>query len=260
MSRRTSPQGTTGGAGRPLWARKLGAAGLYFITSAAVVGIYFLLVYFAWYPQPFFDIEDVRRSVALAPFVLLVPASLLVASVYAPARPGLRYDIIAITLVQVVVLVWAVVATYVHRPVYLAFAGDMFTLVAADEIVGRPTPDLRAYGWGGPRTVYVRLPRDMNTLLSLSMQYQQDGGSFGAMASAYEPVTQHLAEILRSGVDIRKRIREAPSLGYAVERLVRDHGGRIDDYAFIPLEGRNRFALLVMRRSDGRIVTAVRAR
>ena len=244
--------------GKRLWARKLGAVGLYFIAGAAVTGIFFLLLYFVWYPQPFFEIEDVRRSVALAPIGFLFVASLLMVVVYYPAKPGLRYDVGAIAFVHVVILVWAVVVTYAHRPVYLAFVGDMFTPVAADEIVGRPAPDLQANGWGGPRAVYVRLPRDMNTLLSLSLQYRRDGGSFGAMASAYEPLSQHLSEVLNSGVDIHKRIRETPSLGRAVERLVTNHGGRVDDYAFVPVEGRIRFALLVLRRSDGRLITAVR--
>jgi len=245
---------------RHLWARKLGAAGLYFIVSAGVIGLFFLLVYFVWYPQPFFEIEDIHRSIAMAPVVLLFLASLLIGVIYSPIRPGLRFDLGAIVFVQLGVLAWAVVVTYTHRPVYLAFVGDMFTLVAADEIVGRPEPDLQATGWGGPRAVYVRLPRDMNTLLSLSLQYRHDGGSFGAMASAYEPLTQHLSEVLKSGVDIHKRIRQTPSLRRAVEQLVMDHGGRLDDYAFVPVEGRTRFALLVLRRSDGRLVTALHER
>ena len=243
-----------------LWTRKLGAAGLYFIVSAAVIGIFFLLVYFVWYPQPFFEIEDMRRSIAIAPVVLLFLATSLIVVIYSPVKPGLRYDVGAIVFVQLAVLAWAVVVTYAHRPVYLAFVGDMFTLVAADEIVGRPAPDLQASGWGGPRAVYVRLPRDMNTLLSLSLQYRHDGGSFGAMASAYEPLSQHLSEVLKSGVDIRKRIRQTPSLGRAVEQLVMDHGGRLEDYAFVPVEGRTRFALLVLKRSDGRLVTALHER
>jgi hypothetical protein len=243
--------------GKRVWARKFGAAGLFFIVGAAVIGIFFLLVYFVWYPQPFFEIEDMRRSVAIAPALFLVLASSLIVVIYSPVKLALRHDLGVIIFVQLAVFVWAVVVTYIHRPVYLAFVGDMFTLVAADEIVGRPRPDLQGNGWDGPRAVYVRLPRDMNTLLSLSLQYQQDGGSFGAMASAYEPLAQHLSEVLQSGVDIHKRSRQTPSLGHAVEQLVMDYGGRPDDYAFVPVEGHTRFALVVLRRSDGQLVTAL---
>jgi hypothetical protein len=227
--------------------------------SAAMIGLFLTVVYFVWYPQPYFDIENVWDVIRIVVGVDLVLGPALTFIVYSPRKPSLRFDLGVIIVLQVTALVWGIYVTYTQRPLYVAFAGDMFTVVAASDVRRQPPPDTvpENHGWGGPLPVYVRLPQDMNTLLSLSLEHQRSGGKFASMTSAYEPYERHREEVLASGVDIRARGKLYPALARGVEAVIGKLGGTLDDYAFVPVEGRNAFAFLVVRRSDGQLMTAV---
>ena len=71
----------------------------------------------------------------------------------------------------------------------------------------------------------------------------------------YEPFgTSHLEEVLKQGVDLDRYTARLEQNRLALERFLNRHGGKAEDYAFLPLTCRYRNLFLALRRADGSVV------
>ena len=92
--------------------------------SAAVVGSVFAVVFLVWYPESYFEVVGAWYLVRILFIVQIVLGPLLTFIVFKPGKPGLKFDLSVIALVQVVALVYGTVVIYpVDQCYYLAGAG-----------------------------------------------------------------------------------------------------------------------------------------
>ena len=102
--------------------------------SAAVVGSGFAIVFFIWYPQPYFEVVGAWYLIRILFIVDVVLGPLLTFIVFKPGKPGLKFDLTVIALVQVAALMYGATIIYQERPYYLVFAVDRFELVARKDL------------------------------------------------------------------------------------------------------------------------------
>jgi hypothetical protein len=240
---------------------KLKAFAIHLGGSITIIGLYLLLVFLVWYPYPYFNIEKVWDVIRVVIGVDVFIGPLLTLVVYRAGKPSLKFDLTVIIVVQLLALSWGVSVTYSQRPAYVALVSDntAFKIVAASEIdeatVHEPVPTISP--WSGPRLVYVALPYDEQEYVRIGKENLKSGRGFAQYTQFYEPILKHRADVLDQAVDIRKRMAEFSGLRDRVEDCVARHGGRLDDYAFIPVEGRVAFGLLMLRRDDLQVVDAL---
>ncbi len=72
--------------------------------SAAIVGCSFAIVFFVWYPQPYFEVVGAWYLIRILFIVDVVLGPLLTFIVFKAGKPGLRFDLTVIALVQVAAL------------------------------------------------------------------------------------------------------------------------------------------------------------
>jgi hypothetical protein len=230
------------------------AAGLHFSGSLAVIGLYLLLVFLAWYPAPYARIEGVQDVVLILVGVDVVLGPLLTLIVFNAAKASLRWDLTLILVVQLAALAWGVQVTYSQRPLYLAYSPDAaaFSLVAASEIEpGTPPAGLESHGWGGPLEVYVNTRKSGLNAVQLVELGRSSGRRSVANAQWYEALDGHWPELRANAqVNIEERLKLFPAMKPQIEAFLAQAGGSLADYAFITIEGRRKLGFLVFRQSD----------
>jgi len=243
----------------PLTQYKLNAFFTHLVSSALVISIYFALVRFVWYPEPYFHLEQVFAVVGLVVGVDLVLGPALTFVVFRPGKPSLKFDLSVIVLCQLVALSWGCWITYSQRPLYVAFADEMFSVIPARDIDESTIPDssLHSNAWQGPRFVYVDFPRDATTFKKLVDEGIATGRKAAAHGEFYRPLSEHLTAIQQHGLPIDARIKEHPEIQQYIDRALQRHGGNLHDYWYFPVEGRRVVALLMLSATTGEFVDIV---
>ena len=107
---------------------------LHLSISATIVGIVCALIFFVWYPQPFFQIAGASSVLKVLIGVDLIVGPLLTLLLYKPGKPKLLFDMSCIALIQIVALVYGTAIIFSERPYYLVFAVDRFEVLAHRDV------------------------------------------------------------------------------------------------------------------------------
>ena len=110
------------------------ASFIHLLVSAFVVGNVVAVVFWAWYPSPAFEVLGAFSIIRLLIGVDLVLGPLLTLVVYKHGKPGLKFDLAFIALVQIIALVYGSYVLFSERPRYIVFAVDRVEFVGANQI------------------------------------------------------------------------------------------------------------------------------
>ena len=240
------------------WRAKLRAFATHLAISVAVFAAVIALAMWRFYPPLYFWIDGglFVLTVAAGVDVALGPTFTLV--LYAPGRKSNRFVLPAIALAQAAALGWGVHLMYQNRPLLDAYVGyprrEFFTVTDDSIREGRrPLGDLLALSRERPALVYVSMPEDPK----LARRELASGETLSHTERYLSLDGAQLKEVLEAGRD-RVRIEAVfPGNLSAVDDFIAAHGGRFEDYAFVPLNARYGRALLVFRRSDGGYLGAI---
>lgn len=102
--------------------------------SATVVGTVCMLIFFFWYPQPYFAIKGAWNVLRVLIGVDLILGPLLTLVLFRPGKPGLALDMAMIALIQLSALLYGTSVIYQERPYYAVFAVDRFEVLAKKDV------------------------------------------------------------------------------------------------------------------------------
>ncbi len=107
---------------------------IHLCISALLVGTVIGMVYWIWYPAPTLEVVGAFPIIRLLVLVDLVIGPLLTMIVYVHGKPGLKFDLTVIALLQIAALVYGSHRLYEERPEFLVFAIDRVEFVAARQV------------------------------------------------------------------------------------------------------------------------------
>jgi hypothetical protein len=107
---------------------------IHLLISALFVGGLVATVYWSWYPEPTFGIVGVLPIILMLVGVDLILGPMLTLIVYKHGKPGLKFDLSVIALVQIVALIYGAHTLYQEKPHYLVFVIDRLEFVSQDHI------------------------------------------------------------------------------------------------------------------------------
>ena len=138
------------------------AFSIHFAISLVIflILLYFILV--QWYPQPLFSTDGGWRVIRIIAGVDLVLGPLLTLVVFKTGKPGLKFDLTIIALIQFFALSWGVWNTYNERPAAIIYTIDFFTPVPAYELAeeGITAKELKKFGDSWPILIYSDIPKE----------------------------------------------------------------------------------------------------
>ena len=232
------------------------AAFIHFGISLLVFCSIVAVAMLAWYPSPYFFADGGWQMIRMAAGVDVVLGPLLTLVVYKPGKPKLKFDLSLIAILQVSVLLWGIVLMYQERPVFVAFGVNQFYTVTKKELKhdDQLEAKLKMLKQGTPAMVFVKLPGKLNERLGLMFGGLGGRGAFYAIPSLYEPLSEHIPEVLKAGLDISALTSKRPNDQAKLDAFLKKHGGQATDYAFVPLSCKYKSLIMVMHKPDGKVV------
>jgi len=134
-------------------------AGLHLLGSILVVGLFLSVVYFIWYPYPYYVFHSTISATKLVVIVDLVLGPLLTFVVFNTVKPvkELKRDLAIIICVQISALLWGMHITHSVRPLFAVyFDGEVHSVTAVSFDESGFDKSLQVPGiFERPRLVYI---------------------------------------------------------------------------------------------------------
>lgn len=238
--------------------QKLKASLTHLGLSALIVSCFLAFALTVWYPDPFFGISGLAGILLILVTVDVIIGPLLTFVVFQPQKRTLKFDLAVIAAVQIAALAYGMHTIYQAHPLYVAYAGDRFTPINANEV----SPDqaqhaeLQKSKLSGPTLVYVQKPSDPAEMSRVTMEVLSGKPDLDARPEYYAPFNSHVAQVLAQGLDVKPLLAK-PDHKAKLDNFLQKHGKTLNDYAFLPLVGKEKDVLWAFSRTTGKPVDVV---
>ncbi len=239
---------------------RLIAAGLHFLASAFVISLALSVIYFVWYPAPFYTIHSVFDAVKVILLVDLVLGPFLTMLIFNVLKPRseLIRDVSIIVVFQILALGWGIHITYKMRPDFFVFQDNTFYSILKYEVnVENLNDDVSLPEiWQRPKTIYVE-PFDKQEAAQRLQSVMHGERVTGAMyqTERYRPLAMqmdspYIQDIIRKSTGYTVLLK-SKTWKNKVEQFLSANEGGGDDYLFYSLENSGTFSgIIIFNRKD----------
>ncbi len=223
------------------------------ISLLAFAGIVYLVMV-RWYPDFLFQTDGGWQGLRILLGVDLVLGPLLTFIVYRAGKPGLRFDLSVIGIVQVSCLAAGLWIVHSERPLAIVYVDGGFFSVNAKSFdeVGAPVPDLDSMPGNHPKWVSVNVPVDLTAQSDLRQRMLGNHRMLATVSDLYVPFDPQQVERseARPLDEIVSRDRDAR----ATQSWLDAYGGVLSDYVFYRYGGQYSIAYLGFNAANGEFV------
>ena len=237
------------------------AAGIHLLISvviALVIGVLFLKM---WYPPPFFSAAGADELMLLLVGVDVTLGPLVTLIVFRRGKPGLKFDLAFIGLVQCASLTYGLSVVLQSRPVFLVAAIDRFTLVSANEIDAKSlnnaaNPEFRQLSWTGPKLVGAQLPKDEKKRSDL-LDSSTTGLDIERLPEFYVPYIEQSQMILTRAKALDALRAKHPESGALIDEVAAKNHLNAMDIAYLPLVTRKHDLSMLFSKTTAMPIQAI---
>ena len=233
---------------------KLKAFSIHLFISATVVGAVVVLIFFFWYPRPYFDANGAWTVLRVLVMVDLVLGPLLTLVLFKRGKKGLVLDMCFIAAIQLAALVYGVHVIYSERPYYLAFAVDRFEVIGKVEIDANKIkyPELKIKPIQGPILVYADFPKDKKEREKFLFETVMEGKpDLERRPEYYHPYLLNKEKVLQKAKSLSELVKHEAPNQKKIDKFLKKHTGTQENYLFLPLVGKNNDLALVLDKNSG---------
>ena len=233
------------------------AFAIHFAISFAIflVVLYFILV--QWYPEPLFSTDGGWRVIRIIAGVDLILGPLLTLIVFKVGKPGLKFDLSMIVLVQSCALIWGVWTTYNERPAAVIYTLDFFTPVPAYQLAeyGVTSKELKKFGNDWPILIYIDIPEEKKSeVLSKAMQQSKPLYLFTEYYSKFGK--EQATTLKQNSMDIEKYVNDKPELKKIFKKAVLANSTK-NNISYLALHSREKWVTTIFDLDEMRIIDTI---
>lgn len=227
---------------------------IHLTASTTVILAFLSIMLLVWYPSPYFEIDGGWKLWGILAGVNMVLGPLLTLIVFKPGKPGLKFDLSCIVLVQLAALIYGGTIIYQQRPAFVVFVVDRFTTVPAAEVDFDQLqyPELKRVVSIGPILAEGKLPNDpklrQDLLFAVLLEGQKDLEFQPELYQPYQPDLQHLRS---RSIDLSQIAALNTDVKHAINAFLASRGGQMENYLYLPLRGRNKDIVMVLSPESG---------
>ncbi len=226
--------------------------------SAVAITIFLLVVYFIWYPYPYYRVHSAIDVVKIILGVDLVLGPLITLLIFDTNKPRtvLARDMSFIILFQISALLWGIHVTYKMHPLFLVFQDKTFYSVIKQDIeMDSLNEDVIVPGlFQRPKMIYMAPMETKDAIRVFLEMLNNNGRDTMFQESLYKPFSDSNIEgVLAKAFDTSKWLDKSVQQK-KIDTFLDLHGGVAKDYAFYPIVSGSYRGTLVFRRSDFTIV------
>ena len=238
---------------------RFSAGGIHFALSLAIAAAIFLVVFFLWYPGDLFESAGGKRIFFLIIGVDVTLGPLITLVVFKPGKPGLKFDLWVIAVLQTAALAFGVWVLAESRPVYIVYVVDRFELMHANDYPPSELANARSspyvhMPWGRPRVVASTMPagdpKEADRILFLG----PSGIDLQHMPQHYVEYESVLAEVRKHAkpIDVLRKLN--PQEVARIDRLVQETSRSETALGFLPMRAGDADLAVIIDRSSGQIL------
>ncbi len=206
-----------------------------------------MLAYFVvrvWYPDFFFWTDGGWQGLRLLLGVDLVLGPLLTLIVYRAGKPGLRFDLTMIGIVQAACLAAGVWIVHGERPLAIVYVDGSFYSVTAQSFkeMDVPVPSLDSFPGPYPKWVSVKLPEDPEEQSKIRSTMLRSDRMLATLSDRYVPFNKEdlVFRESRTLEEIIDQNRDSK----AIRDWIDTHNGSASDYRYVLFGARYTYGYL----------------
>ena len=198
---------------------KLKATAIHFSISAVIFIILAYLIYFVWYPQPYFSIDGGWQGIRIVAAVDLVLGPMITFLIFdlSKKRREIISDLCIIAVIQLSALVYGVHTTYQQRPAAIVLFDDFLVPVLASDYQSQiqSVNELQRFSDEKPPIIFSDVPLKREVIEEMKRLREEDGIIEFAQMQFYQP-----EEKLKDGLKSRQaQYRSKLEQGAGVDNL-----------------------------------------
>ena len=233
------------------------AAPFHLLISAVIAALLFTAMLLLWYPRPYFRAAGGATLLLLLVGVDVFIGPLLTLVVFDPKKKKhLKIDLAVIAALQLTALAYGGWIMFSARPVYVAFAGDRFELVAANEIaqadLDKAGIEYRRLPLTGPQVVGTRLPADAQEREALGLASML-GGSIGLFPQHYIPYATVSRDAVAKALTLATLRQKNPDRVADIDAYVAASSKPERALRYLPLQARRDDMSVVVDAASGEV-------
>lgn len=231
---------------------KLKAASIHLTISAIVLFVFLSIVFSVWYPQPYATISGIVSILLILVGVDLILGPLLTFVVFKKGKASLKFDLFIIASAQIVALLYGAFTVYQGHPAYVVYAVDRFELIPAQEAFPENAQyeEFKISKLWLPKLAYAKKPEDSESKNKLLFEVLAGKPDIERRSEYYEPIDKFSDKIFSRGVK-PEVIRTLPENKQKLDAFLNKYGEAANDYAFLPLIGKEKDVLWAWNRKSG---------
>jgi len=201
--------------------------------------VIFVLIYF-WYPPPYFTIDGGWRGLRIVAFVDIVAGPVLTFCVFKIGKKGLKLDLALILTLQLFALGYGIMTLYSYRTVSLVYVYDSIYVLGANAYADSDIDIdvLNKVEGPWPKFVYMDISSLDDNETHAYLALSKESGNYTLLSKYYETPTRFMDNIISKARDISFHLEDHPNAIAPTNEFLSEHGGKLEDYAFIPLYAR----------------------
>jgi hypothetical protein len=230
------------------------AAPIHLLISAVIATLVVGTMLLVWYPQPYFLAAGGITLVLLLVGVDVVLGPLLTLIVFDPKKKSLKIDLAIIAALQLAALAYGGWTMFSARPVYVAFAGDRFHLVAANEIspadLDKAAIEYRSLPLAGPKLVGTKPPDDPGERENLRVAMFM-GGTIGLFPQYYVPYSAVARDVVASSKTLATLRQKNPDRVADIDAYIAASGKPENALRYLPMRARRDDVSVIVDPTNG---------
>ena len=228
---------------------KFKASAIHLILSLIILGSSLLAAILWWYPEPFFSISGVSKIIIFIFSVDVTLGPLLTFIIYKPLKPSLKFDLTTIAAIQIAAFFYGVYTLYAAHPLYVAFSGDRFTTINAQDVDPNKAKylELKVSKLNKPHLVNVKKPTDPQELSKVIMEALSGLADLDERPEYYEPLQQAHSSIQANSIPLEILAQNEFNKS-KLDLFLQNHGNVVKDYLFLPLSSKEKDVIWVFNK------------
>ena len=236
-------------------ANRYTAFSLHFVLSLAIFFSFLYVMLQYWYPNPYFEAQGGAEVLKILMAVDVVLGPLITLIIFKPGKPGLKLDLSLVVMVQIAALLYGTSIVYQERPVFLVFSDDRFFLLTQKEVdlTQIKSPALRRWSVTGPVPIFVNPPKDINTLIRISLEAFSGKPGLERHPEYYEPLENNSDQMLSKSLTWEQVLKVSPH--HKLTAIINPETPQF--YAYFPLYGKDKKMIVIFDKKSQKVLGGV---
>jgi hypothetical protein len=219
----------------------------HFTMSAIIVGIALAIVFFIWYPAPYFQIAGAWSVIQILVGVDLILGPLLTLILYRAGKPGLLFDLCFIALIQLSALSYGISVIYAERPYFTVFVIDRFEVWAKKDIEADRIQDefLKHKPWIGPIYTIAEMPKSDAERAQILEGVFAGKPDLDRLPEYWSPYADKAELVTARGMSLQQLKANHPDAAAEIDAVISQHGDSTELIG-LPVIGKDDVYVLVL--------------